>query len=77
MQDDIRSDIIYRQIILWRGLPFRPYIPDTRPASLDEMTKEEFDAKMARGLEQAKNDDGMPADEFFTSLREEIMKSYV
>ena len=69
-------NMFYRQIILWRGLPFRPSIPDERPASLDEMTKEEFDAKMARGLEQAKNGEGMPADEYFSSLREEILKSY-
>ena len=70
-------NMFYRQIILWRGLPFRPSVPDVRPKSLDEMTKEEFDAKMARGLEQAKNGEGMPADEFFTSLREEILNSYV
>ena len=69
-------NMFYRQIILWRGLPFRPSIPDERPASLDEMTKEEFDAKMARGLEQAKNGEGMPEDEYFSSLREEILKSY-
>lgn len=69
-------NMFYRQIILWRGLPFRPSILDGRPASLDEMTKEEFDAKMARGLEQAKNGEGMPAYEYFSSLREEILKSY-
>lgn len=70
-------NMFYRQIILWKGLPFRPSIPASRPASLDEMTKEEFDTKMARGLEQAKNCEGVPADEFFSSLREEILQSYV
>ena len=70
-------NMFYRQIILWRGLPFRPSVPTSRPLSLDEMTKEEFDAKMARGLEQAKNGEGVSADEFFASLREEILKSYV
>ena len=68
-------NMFYRQIILWRGLPFRPFIPDTRPASLDEMTREEFDAKMARGLEQANNGEGMPADDFFSSLREQNLGS--
>ena len=34
---------------IWNGLPFRPAIPAKRPLSLDEMTKEGFDAKMARG----------------------------
>lgn len=69
-------NMFYRQIILWRGLPFRPSVPISRPTSLDEMTKEEFEAKMARGLEQAKRGEGIPADEFFDSLREEILQSY-
>lgn len=70
-------NMFYRQIILWRGLPFRPSVPVSRPLSLDEMTKEEFDAKMARGLAEAKADEGVPADEFFASLRQEILDSYV
>ena len=70
-------NMFYRQIILWRGLPFRPSVPASRPLSLDEMTKEEFDAKMARGLAQAKAGEGAPADEFFASLRQEVLESYV
>lgn len=70
-------NLFYRQIIMWNGLPFRPSIPTSRPVSLDEMTREEFDAKMARGIAQAKAGEGMPADEFFDSLKQEILKSYV
>ena len=70
-------NMFYRQIILWRGLPFRPSVPSNRPLSLDEMTKEEFDSKMARGLAQAKAGEGIPADDFFASLRQEILQSYV
>lgn len=70
-------NMFYRQIILWRGLPFRPSLPASKPLSLDEMTKGEFDAKMARGLAQARAGEGMPADEFFSSLRQEILDSYV
>ena len=66
-------NMFYRQIILWNGLPFRPSIPASRPVALDELTKEEFDAKMARGLAQAKAGEGIPADEFFLSLRQEIL----
>lgn len=65
-------NMFYRQIILWNGLPFRPSIPVSAPKSLREMTKEEFDAKMARGLAQAKAGEGIEADEFFDSLRQEI-----
>lgn len=70
-------NMFYRQIILWHGLPFRPSIPVSRPLSLEEMTNEEFDAKMARGLAEARAGEGMPADDFFESLREEIRQSYV
>jgi len=70
-------NMFYRQIILWRGLPFRPSIPASRLYSLEEMTREEFDAKMARGIAEANAGEGIPADEFFTSLREEILQSYV
>ena len=70
-------NMFYRQIILWNGLPFRPSIPYSAPKSLDEMSKEEFDAKLSRGLEQAKAGEGVQADEFFDSLKEEILKSYV
>ncbi len=70
-------NMFYRQIMLWRGLPFRPSLPASRPLSLEEMTREEFDAKMARGIAEAKAGEGIPADEFFASLREEILQSYV
>ena len=70
-------NMFYRQVILWNGLPFRPSIPVSRPRSLEEMTEEEFDAKMARGIAEAKAGEGVPADEFFNSLREEILQSYV
>ena len=66
-------NMFYRQIILWNGLPFRPAIPDKKMTALEDMTKEEFDAKMARGLAQAKTGEGIPADEFFSALRQEIV----
>ena len=70
-------NMFYRQVILWRGLPFRPSVPASRPLSLDEMTREEFDARMARGLSQARAGEGVPADDFFASLRQEVLRSYV
>lgn len=70
-------NMFYRQVILWNGLPFRPSIPISEPKPLSEMTKEEFDSKMARGLAQAEAGEGIPADKFFTELRQEILKSYV
>ena len=66
-------NMFYRQIILWNGLPFRPSIPKTTLKSLDEMTKEEFDAKLARGLAQAKNGDDVDVNGFFDSLKEDLL----
>ena len=70
-------NMFYRQVILWNGLPFRPSIPTSAPRALNEMTREEFDAKMARGLAQAKAGEGIPADEFFDALEREIVGNYV
>ena len=61
-------NMLYREIILWDGLPCRPSVPKAR----DEMTKEEFDERMAIGLEQAKKGISTPADEVFDRLLGEI-----
>lgn len=70
-------NMFYRQVILWNGLPFRPSIPSSSPKSLQEITREEFDAKMARGLAQARAGEGIAADEFFDALEQEIIRDYV
>lgn len=70
-------NMFYRQVILWNGLPFRPSIPVAAPKSLGEMTREDFDAKMARSLAQVEAGEGVPADEFFYSLKQEVLNSYV
>lgn len=48
---------------------------DNRPLSLKEMTREEFDAKMAWGWLKQKARERIPADEFFAFLREEILQT--
>jgi DNA-damage-inducible protein J len=65
-------NMFYRQVIYWNGLPFRPALPDHKPAAVSEMTKEEFDARMAEGLAQAKADDSAPVDEVISRLIGEI-----
>ena len=65
-------NMFYRQIILWNGLPFRPSVPMGRPPALDELTKEELDARLGRGLAQARRGEGVPADAFFDSLEREL-----
>ncbi len=70
-------NMFYRQVILWNGLPFRPSIPISEPKPLSEITKEEFNDKMARGIAQAESGEGIPSDKFFANLRQEVLKSHV
>ena len=50
----------------------RPSIPSKHPVSLEEMTKEEFNAKMERGIAQAKAGEGVSAEEFFSVMEQRI-----
>ncbi|MBR1383753.1 MAG: type II toxin-antitoxin system RelB/DinJ family antitoxin [Ruminococcus sp.] len=70
-------NMFYRQIILWNGLPFRPSVPVNLPKARDEMSKEEFDAAMATGLEQAKQGKSVSVDEAFDALIGEIANGTV
>ena len=65
-------NMLYREIILWQGLPFRPSLPCSGPRAYDELTKEEFDQRMAIGLAQAKANQSAPVDEVFDRLIGEI-----
>lgn len=65
-------NMFYREIILWNGLPFRPSLPVNDLKARDEMTKEEFDQRMAVGLEQAKQGMSSPADKVFNKLIGEL-----
>jgi DNA-damage-inducible protein J len=61
-------NMFYRQVIHCHGLPFRPYVPQDGFRALNQMTKEEFDSRMAAGLADAKAGRGMPVDEAFDKL---------
>lgn len=63
-------NMFYRQIIYCHGLPFRPYVPENGPQALSDMTKDEFDSRMAAGLADAKAGRGVPVDEAFDQLIE-------
>ncbi len=60
-------NMLYKQIIMTKSIPFPLSIPNA-PLARDEMSKEEFDAVMGKGLAQAKDGQGVPLDEAFTSL---------
>ena len=60
-------NLFYRQMIAEQALPFRP---STRVhyKTLNEMSKQEFDERMAVGYAQAVNGEVRPADKVFDDL---------
>ena len=64
-------NMLYKQIIMTKGIPFSLTLHKT-PVALDEMTRDEFDAMMARGLAQAKANDSGPAEDVLADVRKNI-----
>ena len=62
-------NMFYHQIINVRGLPFAPTTRTYRSKSLEEMSDEEFDERIAAGLSQAQEDMGSTVAETFARLR--------
>ena len=63
-------DTLYRQIIMTGGIPYSLSVP--RIATLDGMTKEQFDAMMQEGYDEAQAGIGLSVDEAFQKVREVI-----
>lgn len=62
---------LYKQIIMTKGIPFSLSLPK-EPATLDSLTKAEFDSIMKKGLAQAESDQSRPVADVFARLRREI-----
>ena len=62
-------NMLYHQIIRENGLPFTPSAKPSKQKSLEEMTDEEFDRRMAAGLSQARADMGESVSEVFGRLK--------
>lgn len=67
-------NMLYKQIILTKSIPFSLSVPPQRPACRDEMTSEEFDRMMEIGFAQAKADESRPAGEVFEELKQGLGK---
>lgn len=65
----VMINMLYKQIIMTRGIPFSVNIPKTEvPKARDEMTDEEFNERIRESLADAKAGLGRPADEVFDEL---------
>ena len=58
-----------RQVIMHRGIPFEMKIPTKRPFVINEHTKEELDAEIAKGLEDIEKGRVYSEKEVFDELR--------
>ena len=61
-------DTLYRQIIMTGGVPYQLSVPKLTTA--DEMSKDQFDAVMQKGYDEAQAGVGLPVDEAFRKVRE-------
>ena len=64
-------DMAYRQVILRDGIPFSLDLA-TRLPTRDALSRDEFDAMMQTGLDQASRGESSPLNEAFARLRAEI-----
>ena len=63
-------DTLYRQIIMTGGIPYSLSVP--RVPTIDSMSKEQFDAMMQIGYDEAQEGIGLSVDEAFKKVRKVI-----
>lgn len=61
-----------RQVIVKRGIPFEIVLPANVPVALGELTKEQFDAEMNKGIDDIKAGRVYSAD----SIEKEMKKDF-
>lgn len=63
-------DSLYRQIIMTNSIPYSFSLPT--PKTRDEMTDEQFNTMMSKGLSEAKANQGASIDEAFDEINTSI-----
>ena len=61
-------NLFYRQVVLQQGIPF-PVTAQRRPAAIRELSKDEFDGEMQKGMDALTEGKVRPAEEVFAELR--------
>ena len=64
----IAITLYLKQIVLRRGVPFPVMIPPALPLTVDEMSKEQFDAELEKGYKDVIAGRVRPANEFFNEM---------
>ena len=64
--------MLYSQIILHKGMPFELKLPVEKPLALGNMTKEELNSELNKGMEPLASGNGISADEVDFILNKEF-----
>ena len=64
-------NMLYKQIIMTRGIPFSLSL-HKEPIARDEMSEDTFNAMMAKGLAQAKENDSRPLADVMKDIKSDI-----
>ena len=66
--------MFYKQIILQRGIPFEMKLPADRPADMRALTRQQLDAELQKGYDDATNGRKRPAAQVFDDIRRDFGK---
>ena len=58
-----------RQVVIQRGIPFEMKLPAERPLVMGELTKEQFDAEILKGLNEIESGQVFSADDVEAEMR--------
>lgn len=64
--------MLYSQIVLTRSVPFALRLPNTKPAAVGSMTRDELDAELKKGMESMKSGRVYSVDEVDAELGREF-----
>ena len=59
-----------RQVVIQRGIPFEIKLPANKPISVSELTKEQLNAEIAKGMEDIENGKVYSAEDITQQLEE-------
>lgn len=65
-------EMFLRQVILQRGIPFEMKLPAGKPVDYDELTKEQFDAEIQKGVDSIREGRTYSADEVEQEMSKEF-----
>lgn len=58
-----------RQVVIQRGIPFEMKLPVKRPLIMEELTREQFDAELMKGMEEIERGQVYSADSVEAEMR--------